>query len=145
VSSKNDRKSLAAAFEHHAGEEGRILAQYRVLSEQLGDSPSGFLVNHILTEEEMHHLLLTTVGSWLREHPTADEPAVPAGVNSATLLKLTQTLRQHEAETIDACRALKAQLPAKEGDLIGTLLDVVTLDSEKHQRLLAAIEKMLAA
>lgn len=145
MSGKNDRKSLAATFERHAGEEGKILAQYRLLSEQLGDSPSGFLVNHILTEEEMHHLLLTTVASWLRQHASGDEPAVPAGADTAALLKLTRALREHETETIYACRALKTQLPAQERDLIGTLLDVVSLDSEKHQRLLAAIEHLLAA
>ena len=145
MNSKNERESLAATFERHAAEEGKVLPRYRVLSEQLGDSPSGFLVNHILTEEEMHHLLLTTVASWLRAHPSAKERAVPVGVDPAKLLQLTKSLRQHETETIEACRELKAHLSAAEGDLVGTLLEVVILDSEKHQRLLSAIEQMLAA
>jgi hypothetical protein len=139
----NKRELLAATFDRHAAEEGKILAQYRVLSEQLGDSPAGFLVSHILTEEEMHHLLLSTVAIWLRAHPFGNEPAFPEGVNPAGLLELSRTLRQHESETIEACRKLKSQLSAEERDLIGTLLDVVILDSEKHHLLLLAVEKVM--
>lgn len=139
----NERESLAATFDRHAAEEGKILAEYRVLSEQLGDSPAGFLVSHILTEEEMHHFLLSTVAMWLRQHPSASEPALPAGVNPAGLLELSRRLRQHESDTIEACRKLKTQVSAEEGGLIGTLLDVVILDSEKHHRLLSAVEKLV--
>ncbi|MFI5393947.1 MAG: hypothetical protein ACHQ9S_00315 [Candidatus Binatia bacterium] len=143
MNSKNERESLAATFDRHAAEEGKILAEYRTLSEKLGDSPAGFLVNHILTEEEMHHLLLTTVAKWLREHPSNQERVVPPGVNIAELHRLTQTLRKHETETIEACRQLKSQLPSADGDLLGTLLDVVMSDSEKHHRLLSSVEKMI--
>jgi hypothetical protein len=141
----NERESLAATFDRHAAEEGKILAQYRVLSEQLGDSPAGFLVSHILTEEEMHHLLLSTVAIWLRAHPFGNEPALPEGVNPAGLLELSRTLRQHESETIEACRKLRAQLSPEDEGLMGTLLDVVMLDSEKHHRLLLAVDKVITA
>jgi hypothetical protein len=46
------RESLAATFERHAEEEGKILAQYRTLVEKLGDIPARFLIKLILTEEE---------------------------------------------------------------------------------------------
>ena len=62
-----DRKSLAVKFERHAREEGNILSRYRVLAEQLGDSEVGSLISHIMAEEEQHHLLLCTMGKWLRE------------------------------------------------------------------------------
>lgn len=140
---KNERESLAATLDRHAAEEGKVLAEYRVLSEQLGDSAAGFLVSHVLTEEEMHHLLLSTAAMWLREHPSGEEPAVPEGVSPAGILQLSRALRQHESETIEACRKLKSQLSAKEANLVGTLLDVVILDSEKHHRLLLAIEKVM--
>lgn len=140
-----DRESLAATFDRHAADEGKVLAEYRVLSEKLGDSPAGFLVSHILTEEEMHHLLLSTVAAWLRRHPTSSEPALPEGVNPAALLELSRTLRHHESETIEACRKLKARLSPEQEGLIGTLLDVVILDSEKHHRLLLAVEKVIMA
>ena len=60
------RESLAATFERHAGEEGKILAQYRTLVEKLGGSPARFLIKLILTEEELHHELLRATAKWLR-------------------------------------------------------------------------------
>ena len=110
METKEERELLAAKFEHHADEEGKILAQYRTLSEQLGDSSAGTLVSHILTEEELHHLLLHTMAKWLREPSASPERAVPSSANRAELLRVTRTLRQHEQETIDACRRLKSQL-----------------------------------
>jgi hypothetical protein len=144
VSSDKERESLAAKFERHADEEGKILAEYRVLAEKLGDSDLGSLVSHILTEEELHHLLLRTMGKWLRE-PSGQGQALPPEATRTELLRLTQTLQRHEEETIDACSKLQEQLGGREEDLLGTLLDAMVLDSEKHRRLLVVVEKMLKA
>jgi hypothetical protein len=143
MGAKEERELLAATFEHHADEEGKILAEYRTLSEKLGGSSAGTLVSHILTEEELHHLLLRTMAKWLREPSTAPERAVPSSANRAELLRVTRTLRQHEQETIDACRCLKSQLSDPSADLLVTLLDAMMLDSEKHHRLLEATEKLI--
>jgi ferritin-like metal-binding protein YciE len=144
VSSDTDRQSLAAKFDRHADEEGKILAEYRALSEKLGDSDLGSLVSHILTEEELHHLLLRTMGKWLRE-PSRQARALPPEATRAELLRLTQTLQRHEEDTIDACSKLQEQLGGHSEDLILTLLDAMVLDSEKHRQLLAVVEKMLQA
>ncbi|OFV84044.1 MAG: hypothetical protein A2W26_03260 [Acidobacteria bacterium RBG_16_64_8] len=143
MTTDNERESLAATFERHADEEGKILAEYRTLAEKMGDSDAGFLVDQILTEEEMHHLLLRTMAKWLRERPSGAGRTIPAQANRDELLRLTQTLRRHEQETINACRSLKAGLPGDDGDLLTTLLDAMALDSEKHHRLLQAVEGML--
>ena len=142
---KQQRELLAAKFDQHAEEEGKILAEYRALAEKLGDSSAGHLVSHILTEEELHHLLLSTMAKWLRDRYTEQERAVPKGVNRDELLRVTRMLRQHERETIDACRSLKAELSGQDEDLLGTMLDAMMLDSEKHHRLLAAVEKLTEA
>jgi ferritin-like metal-binding protein YciE len=131
MGSKEERQALAAKFERHADEEGKILAQYRLLSEQLGDSAAGTLVSHILTEEELHHLLLHTMARWLREPAVGPARAVPASANRAELLRVTRTLRQHERETVASA------------DLLGALLEAMMLDSEKHHRLLEAAEKLI--
>jgi ferritin-like metal-binding protein YciE len=144
VSSDIDRKSLAAKFERHADEEGKILAEYRVLSERLGDNDLGSLVSHILTEEELHHLLLRTMGRWLSK-PSGAARMLPPEATRAELLRLTKTLQQHEEETIDACSKLQEQLGGQGEDLILTLLDAMVLDSEKHRQLLAVVEKWLTA
>ncbi len=142
MSSDRQREDLAAKFERHADEEGKILDEYRALAERLGNSSAGNLVSHILTEEELHHLLLRTLAQWMRE-PAGPERAVPAEANRAELLRLTQTLQKHELETIDACRDVQPQLSGQDAELLGTLLEAMQLDSEKHHRLLGAVEKLL--
>ena len=142
MSNDTDRKSLAANFERHADEEGKILAQYRALSEKLGDGDLGSLVSHILTEEELHHLLLRTMSQWLRE-PSGKGRALPPEATRAELLRLTQALQRHEQETIHACRTLELQLAGEREEILVTLLNAMILDSEKHRRLLAAVAKLL--
>jgi ferritin-like metal-binding protein YciE len=143
VSSNEERLSLAATFDRHADQEGSTLAEYRVLAERLGDSSAGMLVNQILTDEEIHHLLLRTIATWLRERGGKATAMIPAGANRAELLRLTHALKRHEHETIEACRVLRPQLSGESAELIGTLLDTMTLDSEKHRRLLEAVEGLL--
>ncbi len=142
MSKPNERESLAAKFDYHVDEEGKILSRYRVLAEQLGDNALGNLVSHILTEEELHHLLLKTMGTWLRE-PAGQGRALPPASSRDELLRLTRSLQQHEQETIDACSALQSRLDELGEDLLVTLLDAMILDSEKHRRLLVAVENLL--
>lgn len=141
----DDRISLAAQFERHANEEDRILTEYRVLSEKLGNSSAGNLVSHILTEEELHHLLLRTLARWMRETQTEQMRAVPQDADREELLRLTRKLQRHEIETIDHCHAVKAQLSGETADLLGTLLEAMALDSKKHHLLLGAVDKLLQA
>ena len=136
--------TLAQKFEQHADEEGRILAQYRTLAEKLGTSAVGMLIDQILTEEETHHLLLHTMARWLKEDKK-DDRRIPSDADRGALLRLTQTLYQHERQTIDACDRLRSELGPNRSILIDALLDGMALDSEKHARLLQAVEKILQA
>jgi hypothetical protein len=137
------RESLAATFERHAAEEGRILAQYRVLAETLGDSPARFLVKLILTEEELHHELLRATAKWLREHSAADGTPIPPDADTDELLRRTEQLQSHETDTIEACQRLRADLSGTGGELLASVLDVMAMDSEKHHRLLTTVRKMI--
>jgi hypothetical protein len=143
VTSDEQRESLATELERHADEDGSILAQYRVLAERPGDSAAGMLVDQILTDEEIHHLLLRTMATWLRGRGGPGTAPIPVGANRNELLRLTQALHAHEGETIEACRALRPRLSGERAELIDTLLEVMALDSEKHQRLLTAVQGLL--
>jgi hypothetical protein len=137
------RESLAATFERHATEEGKILAQYGALAETLGDSPARFLIKLILTEEELHHELLRATAKWLREHSAEAESPVPPGGGADELLRRTEQLQRHETDTIEACRRLRADLSGTGGELLASVLDVMAMDSEKHHRLLTTVRKMI--
>lgn len=144
--SMRERRYLADKFEWHADEEGAVLAEYRGLAEGLGDSAAGVLVNQILTDEEIHHLLLRTMAEWLRaEDVGADALRIPSTADRAELLRRTRALQVHERETIEACRDLQPQLTGDMAGVMGTLLDVLILDSEKHEKLLRAVERMLTS
>ncbi len=145
MESNKERESLAANFDRHAEEEGKVLGEYRALSEKLEDGPIGFLIDLILTEEEQHHFLLSTMTKWLREPPSAGKSVGLQGINREELLKHTEKLRRHEQETINTYRNLKSQLSGEDRELLDTLLDGMVLDSEKHHRLLLAVEKMIKA
>ena len=137
------RESLAATFERHAEEEGKILAQYRTLVEKLGAGPARFLIKLILTEEELHHELLRATAKWLREDSGAEGNAIPPGASADELLRRTEQLQHHEKETIEACRSLRSALSGTGGELLPSVLDIMAMDSEKHHRLLTAVQKMI--
>ena len=140
----HERELLAAEFDRHADEEGKILADYRALSNELGQGVAGFLVNLILTEEELHHFLLRTTAQWLRSPPTAEGTMLPAAIDRDALLRRTHELQRHETESIEACRRLRSALSGPHADVLASVIEVVALDSEKHHRLLLAVERTLA-
>jgi hypothetical protein len=137
------RESLAATFERHAVEEGRILAQYQALADRLGESPAKFVIRLILTEEELHHELLRATAKWLREHAVAEERSTPPVGSTDELLRRTEELQHHEMDTIEACRGLRSELAGTGGALLATVLDVMVMDSQKHHRLLTTVLKMI--
>ena len=143
---KKGRESFAENLDRHVEAEGRILEEYRALAEKLANGPVGLLVDLILTEEEQHHFLLRTLAGRLRQSRTGETAKFEAREPIRDeLLRQTQGLREHERETISACRNLKSQVSSEEKEFFDTLLDVMILDSEKHERLLLAIEKMIKA
>lgn len=138
-----DREALAAELERHVKEEGEILDKYRAFSDKLPEGPLGVLVNHIVTEEEMHHFLLRTLSDWLSSPPTAGESLAALGIDREEMLRHTRALQEHEKKTIVECRVLKGRLVGEEREIFETLLDAIALDSEKHQRILGTVEKLL--
>jgi hypothetical protein len=137
------RESLAKAFERHADEEAGILAQYRTLADKLGLSPAKFLINLILTEEELHHELLRATAKWLREYTVAERSSMRPGGSADELLRRTEELQQHEKDTIEACRSLRSDLSGAGGELLGSVLYVMAMDSEKHHGLLTIVLKLI--
>lgn len=136
---------FAESLERHVEAETKILDEYRTLAGTMEDGPISFLIDLILTEEEQHHFLLRTMARRLREPFTEDEQELSWVVDPPELLRQTQRLREHERKTIDACLQLKSQVPLENADLFTALLDVMILDSEKHERLLLAVEKLAKA
>lgn len=141
---KKGREFFAANLDRHVEAEGEILDEYRTLAGGLEDGPISFLIDLILTEEEQHHFLLRTMANRIRlPFEKGERDDLSWVVDRDELRRHTQKLREHEQETIHACRSLKSQIPVEEGEFFDALLDALILDSEKHRRLLLAVEKLI--
>jgi hypothetical protein len=143
VKSQEEREALATEFERHVVEEDRILQEYHALSDKLPEGPLSVVVNHIVTDEEMHHFLLRTLAEWMRETPSEAEVLGDVGPDREALLRNTRALMGHEQETIEACRALGERLTGEEGELFRGIIDAISLDSQKHHRLLGLVERLV--
>jgi hypothetical protein len=145
VSSHSQREALAGEIDRHIGAEEAILEEYHVLGDQLPEGPLSILVNQITTEEEMHHFLLSTLAEWLRAEPDSGSERLFEGADRRAIADRARLLQQHEQATIDACSELKEKLTNEPEELIEALLDVLILDSRKHHRLLAALDRIASS
>ncbi|MBW2726626.1 MAG: hypothetical protein JRE71_19780 [Deltaproteobacteria bacterium] len=143
MTSESQRLALADEFERHIKVEDAILKEYHVLADQLPDGPLSVLINHITTEEEMHHFLLATLAEWLRSTPYEGPSRSSLGADREEIVGRARVLQEHELTTIEACRALKSGLKGDQGDFFEALLDILILDSQKHHRLLRALERVI--
>jgi hypothetical protein len=145
LTDESQRLALADEFERHIEVEDAILKEYHVLADQLPDGPLSVLINHITTEEEMHHFLLSTLAEWLRSEPETDQGSLLEGIDRTAISDRARMLQEHEQATIDACSELKEQVQDEPEELLGALLDVLILDSQKHHRLLAALDRIASS
>ena len=142
VSGDNRRELCAACLDQHVETEAGIMEEYRKLAGPIESGPARFLIDIIVHDEERHHGLLRMMAKYLRLK-NRRENALPWVIDPYELARHMRKLQEHERETIAACRELKSQTPADESEFFGALLDMLILDSEKHERLLGAIEKMV--
>ncbi|HEY2990499.1 MAG TPA: hypothetical protein VGL11_22475 [Candidatus Binatia bacterium] len=135
------REVCAACLDQHVEAESGIMEEYRALAGPIEGGPIRFLIDFILHDEERHHGLLRMMAKYLRikNRRLRDVPWV---IDPQELARHMQKLQEHERETIAACRDLKKQIPPAESEFFAALLDAVILDSEKHQRLLLAVERI---
>ena len=142
MTSDSRREALAEEIERHIGAEEAILTEYHVLVDQLPEGPLSILINQITTEEEMHHFLLSTLAEWLRSEPDTDPGSLLENIDRSAIAERARMLQDHEQATIDACSELKLQVQDEPEELLEALLDVLILDSRKHHRLLAALDRI---
>jgi hypothetical protein len=138
------RASLAAELRRHVAEEDEILQEYRTLSDKLSDGALSIVIDHIVTDEEMHHLLFRTLAEWLEAPPPAEQGLAAQGLDRDVILQHTRRLKEHETRTAESCQDMIGQLSGEQSELYRGVLDAIRHDSEKHHRLLTLVEELLA-
>ncbi len=136
------REICAAVLDEHVENESGIMEEYRKLAGPIETGPVRFLLDIILHDEERHHGLLRMMAKYLRIK-NRRKNALPWIVDPQELERHMRKLQAHERETIAACRQLKSETPREESEFFNALLDTLILDSEKHERLLQAVERLL--
>jgi len=140
---REERESFAMGLERHVIEEEDILGKYTHLGGLLKAGPAGLLIRHIFLDEQHHHFLLREMSKRLKE-PLAEKPmAAVEKASQAELLNLIEELMKHEEATIENCSKLKSQFAAEETNLRAAILEAIISDSEKHRRLLLALDKVM--
>jgi hypothetical protein len=138
------RELCAACLDQHVETESEIMEEYRALAGPIESGPIRFLIDFILHDEERHHGLLRMMAKYLRIKNRRNDK-LPWVIDRQELVRHMHKLQEHERDTIAACQDLKTQVPADESEFFGALLDAIVLDSEKHERLLLAVERMAKA
>jgi rubrerythrin len=141
VSPDKQRELCAACLDQHVETESEIMEEYRALAGPIESGPIRFLIDFILHDEERHHGLLRMMAKYLRIKNRRNDK-LPWVIDRQELVRHMHKLQEHERDTIAACQDLKTQVPADESEFFGALLDALILDSEKHERLLLAVERM---
>lgn len=140
-----ERERFADGLERHAAEEEHALGEYRNLAGLLKGGPAGLLIRFIFRDEEHHHFLLREMAQRFKAPLEEKSRRAAEGASRAEVLNLIKGLMQHEEATIAECRKLKAQFAAAETELFDAILDALIFDSEKHRRLLSALDRTMQA
>jgi rubrerythrin len=145
MNAKKERELFASSLERHLEEESRMVEEYRALTELVDDAPAGLLLFWVITEEEAHEAFLRTIIKSLKQaaEKKKGNGADSVGMERDKVLRWIDRLRLKERALVADCQWLKSQASWEDGDLIGALLDGYIIDSEKHQRFLRAVEKMV--
>ena len=134
---------LLKAVESHITEEHEAIHAYRKLARSGKDPFVRFIFQHIVTDEERHHVMLRRMAATLggsNEHQDLDEllpsgPRVQWQADAATLATVRSYAR---AERVGAreLRKLARESAYFYSGIFQVLLESMALDSRKHERLL---------
>lgn len=145
MNAKKERALFTLALEQHLGEENSMLEEYRNLSELVATIPAGLLVHWVMSEEELHNAILSAIAKALEVSPAkkTGNGRGRLGTDRNQILLWTGRLRSKERMICTGYRHLNSQVAWDEGDLLELLLDAIIMNSERHERLLLAVEKMV--
>ena len=147
---------LLRVFESHAAAETDTLVEYRRLAESSADPMVALLMQLVLEDEERHHGLLARMSTRLRDAlnwthsanalPTGTAPGAKdraAAVAHKATLAAVRGSALHEREGARQLREIAKQQQDLYGGLFSLLLQIMAMDSEKHETILRFIDQRL--
>jgi hypothetical protein len=144
MNAKKERELFLAVLERLLDKERRMVEEYRTLAELVKSVPIALLLDWVVVEEEAHFTLLCNIITSLKRIPSKKgNGADCVGLEQRNALGWVQRLRLKEQALAGDCHSLKSQACWEDRELIDALLDALVMDSEKHQRFLLTVEKVV--
>jgi rubrerythrin len=139
-------RQLVELVARHGSEEGRLLATYEDLAGRTTHEGVRYLVDLILEDERRHHRMLAEIANSMAwgatsGSPEGSTPAFPLAVG-AELLEQTKVLRRSERSDYRELRRIRRRLRPFAGTTLWSLVvDLMMLDTKKHEAILRFIEQ----
>ncbi len=142
---QSDLDRLLSAVQGHEVSETEAIAAYRSLAREATDPVVRGLFHMLAQDEEHHHRVLSVIGMELRTLATAgirplDMPPRPT---EPAVREQLRELASMEREGTKELRLLADQAPTLLRGLVSLLLQLIALDSEKHELILRYVIKEL--
>jgi rubrerythrin len=141
---------LIQAFDHHAAHEQEAIAEYRRLVGEFTDPVLMQIMRMLADDEERHHRVFRQIASVLQserfQSPALASGLPASGLSLGRLDAVIATLRAAMKDEGRGPRALQ-DLAWRErercGGLISLLLELMAMDSQKHERMLRYVLEQL--
>jgi hypothetical protein len=138
---------LVSAVEAHEIAELDAVAVYRELARAARDPVIGSLLRVLLDDEEHHHRVLNGIGMSLRglASGTRERRMLPCDEPTSASLELLRRFARQEREGGDELRSLAREAPELFDGLFALLLNLMAIDSAKHELILRFVVRELEA
>ena len=140
------------AFERHAAAEADSIELYAEIAHTSPDPVISLLMDLVHEDELRHHGLLERMAARLRDDLrwTHSPDALPSGIFSPTAgpketPEIVSQLAREEREGVDHLRKLAREVSTLHNGLLALLLEMMALDSEKHEKVMRYIARRLEA
>ncbi len=132
---------LIGVVQSHEIAEMDAIAVYGDLACRASDPVIGGLLRVLLQDEEHHHRILRAIGMDLRAVASGAAHHTPRPRDAATAdsVDLLRAFARQEGDGAEELRRLANQAPDLLGGLFSLLLQVMAMDSVKHQKILTFI------
>ena len=141
---------LLAHIDEHLVMETNVSAEYESYAE-MGDAQIRYLAGLIAAAEHRHHSTLSGIAASVRataggegEAPEWGQSGPLAADQRETVLKETKRLLQIEQDDAEKLKQIREDLrSAPRGAMWPVLVEIMAIDTEKHVKVLQAIEQRL--
>jgi rubrerythrin len=143
-------EQLLEHIDNHLVLEAGASSAYDALAE-MGDPQIRYIAGLIAADEHRHHAMLLALAASVRSTVSDERDDLEWGKASAltteqrdALLEQTRRLLEVEKDDVGKLKELRRDVrPAPDGTLWPELIEVMSLDTEKHIQILKAIERKL--